>query len=158
MFMQHSLCIVSDDYFSKYGSRYMMDNKHESRPYYFAVKSANGIVWLVPLSSQVDKYQKSIDADESKYGKGKCIFHYVAKVKGKPSAFLIGNAIPATEKYILRSFEICNQPYIVQDKTDIKAINSKLSRFISLVRAGRLAPCIDILAIEKELLSEFTFV
>ena len=150
------LYILSDDYFERYGQPTMMDNKYETRPYYLALSASNGIIWLVPLSSKVDKYQLSIAADEQKHGKGKCIFHYIAKVKGRRNAFLIGDTIPVIEKYLLRPFTVKGVPFVVEDAADIKAIRSKLSRYLSLVRSGTLTPCIDILSIEKALLDELT--
>lgn len=156
MIKTHGLYILSDDYFERYGQSEMMSNKYENCPYYLAIEGANGIIWLVPLSSKVEKYRLSIAADEKKYGKGKCIFHYIARVKGKDSAFLIGDAIPVIEKYLLRPFTVNGSPFVVEDEKDIKAIQSKLSRYLALVRNGRLKPYADILDIEKSLLKELT--
>lgn len=154
MLASYGLYVLSEDYFAKYGTKYTMDNKHGARPYYFAVAAQNGILWLVPLSSKVEKFRLSIEADEKRHGKGSCIFHYIAKVKGKESAFLIGDVIPATEKYIDHAFTVGGVPFIIGDKADIKAIQSKLSRFLTLVRRGKLKPFVDILAIERALLEE----
>lgn len=154
MVKTHGLYILSDDYFEKYGQSGMMSNKYESRPYYLAIEGTNEIIWLIPLSSKVEKYRLSIETDEKKYGRGKCIFHYIAKVKGKDSAFLIGDAIPVTEKYLSRPFMVNGSPFVVEDQRDIKAIHSKLSRYLTLVRNGRLKPYADIINIEKSLLEE----
>ncbi len=129
-----------------------MSNKHENRPYYLAVRETAGILWLIPLSSQVEKYNAKIREDERKHGE--CIYYYVTKVKGKESAFLIGNAIPATEKYIKKAFTVMGKPFVVRDKTDIKKIKSKLSRYLTLVRRGIMIPAVDVLKIERELLDQ----
>ena len=148
------LYILSDEYFVKYGQFGMMSNKYENRPYYLALEGTNGIIWLVPLSSKVEKYRLSIAADEEKHGKGNCIFHYIARVKRRDSAFLIGDAIPVVEKYLLRPFMVNGAPFIVEDKQDVKAIQSKLARYLTLVRNGKLKPYVDILGIEKLLLAD----
>lgn len=149
------LYIVSDDFFAKYDPEHkLMLNKNEHRPYYCGLTLSSGIVWLVPLSSRVDKYQKSISLIELKRGKGSCVFYYIAKVKSEERAFLIGDAFPCTEKYIKKPFTIAGQPYVVQNKNDVVAIRKRLSRFLSLVRSGKLHPNADIIAIEKSLLRE----
>lgn len=128
-----------------------MSNKHESRPYYLAVGEENGVVWVVPLSSRVEKYQAKIRADEEKHGD--CIFYYVATVKGKQSAFLIGNVIPVTEQYIKKPFTIKGVPFVIEDKKDIRKIQSKVKRYLTMVRYGKMRPAVDILKIERILLN-----
>lgn len=147
----YGLCTVSDKFFSDFPSVRHMSNKHENRPYYLAIKRENGIIWLVPLSSKVEKYREKIKQDEEKHGD--CLFYYVTKLKGKDSAFLIGNVIPITEEYIIKPFTIKGVPFVIEDKTDIKIIQSKLSRYLTMVRYGKLRPAVDILSIEKDLLS-----
>ena len=146
------LYIVSDQYFADFPSVRHMSNKHENRPYYLAVRGSDGILWLVPLSSQVEKYNAKIRADEQKHGE--CIYYYIANVKGRESAFLIGNAIPATEKYIKKAFTVMGKPFVVRDKTDVRKIKSKLSRYLTMVRRGVMTPAVDILKIERELLEQ----
>lgn len=147
----YGLCIISDEYFSDFPSIRHMSNKHESRPYYLAIKGDDGIIWLVPLSSQVDKYRAKIKADEEKHGNS--IFHYVARIKGRDSAFLIGNVIPVTEDYIKKPFTVQGVPFVIEDKRDIKKIQSKLKKYLTMVRNGRLKPAVDIMSIEQSLLA-----
>lgn len=147
----YGLCIVSDRYFSDFPSIRHMSNKHENRPYYLAIQGADGIIWLIPLSSQVEKYGAKIKADEEKHGDS--IFHYITRIKGQDSAFLIGNAIPVTEDYIVKPFTVRGVPFVVEDKKDIKKIQSKLNRYLALVRYGKLKPAVDILSIERILLN-----
>ena len=81
-----------------------MDNKHESRPYYYAVKDGSGLFWMVPISHKVEKYADKIRRDETRHQKS--VFCYIAKLKGKDSAFLTGNVIPVSAKYIKRPFSV----------------------------------------------------
>ena len=148
----YGLCIVSDQYFVDFPDIHHLSNKHEGRPYYLAVRNPNGIIWLIPLSSQVGKYRAKIKSDEAQYGES--VFHYITRFKGKDSAFLIGNAIPVTDAYIKRAFTVQGVPFVMQDQADIKIIRRKLSRYLSLVRVGKLKPAVDILAIENSLLNK----
>lgn len=154
MIKENGLYILSDDYFRIYGKPNMMDNKNETRPYYYAVKQKDGIIWLVPLSSKVEKYRLSIQEDEEKRGKGNCIFHYIASVRRRESAFLIGDAIPVIEKYIVRPFTINEVPFVMANQKDIKAIRKRMAKYIALVRGGKLKPYFDIMGIEAALRAE----
>lgn len=146
----YGLCIIKDKYFLDFPNIRHMDNKYESRPYFAAIKLDNEIIWLIPLSSRVDKYKKKMQADIKKYGSS--IFYYISKVKGEDKVFLIGNMIPATEEYIKKPFTVNGKPFVIEDKADIKKIVSKSKRYLKLVRIGKLKPAVDILEIEAEFL------
>lgn len=148
---ENGLCKISDMYFSDYSNPRHMFNKHENRPYYLAIKRPTGIYWLIPLSSQVEKYRAKIQAEEKAHGES--IFCHIAQVKGKESVFLIGNVIPVTEEYITGPFTVAGIPYVLGNKEEIKAIRSKLNRYLAMVRNGKLHPAVDILEIERKLLS-----
>ena len=93
---------VSDAYFdefkvyasSKNGS--FCDNKKEKRPYCYALKEKNRIIWLIPLSRQADKYEDKISEDEKRYKE--CIFYHIGMIGKVENAFLIGDMFPVTQK------------------------------------------------------------
>lgn len=145
---------LKDKYFRDFPSpqnRYV-DNKAENRPYYLAYTDGNGIIWLLPISSKVEKYKAKIAEDEKKYGEciTCCIINYMAEER----AVLIGNMIPVTAEYIKGEFTILRQHYVVKDAASIKAIKKRVSRYLSLVRAGKMHPCVDILATERILINK----
>ena len=148
----YGLCTVSDQYFRDFPSIRHVSNKYEQRPYFLAIKEESGIIWLIPLSSQVDNYRAKIEADKKKYGES--IFNYIARVKGKDSAFLVGNAIPVTERYIVKPFTVKGVPYVIQDKTDVKKLTSMLRRYLAMVNHGTLKPGVDIIGIKKKLIEQ----
>lgn len=148
---ENGLCKISDQYFVDFESPNHVFNKHENRPYYLAIRNSNGITWLIPLSSQVDKYRRKVQAETEKYGD--CLFCHIARVKGKDSAFLIGNALPVTEEYITGPFTVGGMPFVIRDKREVKALKSKLGRYLALVRGEKLRPVVDILHIERMLLN-----
>lgn len=145
---------LKDKYFKDYPSpqnRYV-DNKSENRPYYLAYTDQNGIIWLLPISSKVEKYKAKIAEDEKKYGE--CLTCYVIDYMGDERAVLIGNMIPVTDEYIKGEFTIQRQHYVVQDAKSIKAIRKRCSRYLTLVRAKKMRPCVDILKTERILLNK----
>jgi hypothetical protein len=146
----NGLYIVKDEYFSDFPSVKHMDNKHESRPYYMAIKGESGIFWMVPISHQVDKYREKIKKDEARHGNS--LYAYICNIKGSPRAVLTGNVVPVTANY-LRPFNVNGKPFIIKDSADIKAIKSKVGRYIALARQGKIRPAVDILEIEKKLIN-----
>ena len=90
---------IKDEFFDKINDKGLMIN-HENgktRPTYFTIKD-NDILWFIPLSSKVDKYQKIIEKKELKYGFCKSII--IREIASKKSVILIQNAFPTLEKYI----------------------------------------------------------
>ena len=146
----YGLYKVKDEYFLAFRNPRFVDNKNEARPYYLAVKEKNGIIWLLPISSQVTKYKGWIAKDKQKFGN--CIKAHIIQFMQGERAVLICNMIPVTEKYILGEFTINNAHYIVRDQNAIREIHTKCSKYLSLVRAGKMHPPVDILQIEKALL------
>ena len=90
---------IKDEFFDNIKDGGLMIN-HEngkSRPTYFTI-SDKDILWFIPLSSKVDKYQKIINQKVKKYGECKSII--IGDIAGKKSVILIQNAFPTLPKYI----------------------------------------------------------
>ena len=90
---------IKDEFFDKVNAEKLMSNheKGKKRPTYFTIKD-NNILWFIPISSKVQKYQKVIDDKVKKHGKCNTIF--IREIFGKDSAILFQNAFPTLEKYI----------------------------------------------------------
>lgn len=148
-YVQFGFYKVKDEYFSEFPSKRHVYNKNENRPYYLALKEESGIIWLIPISSQVEKYEAKILADEEKYGE--CIKCHIIRFMSEKRAVLIGNMIPVTSEYIKGEFTVLSIHYVVRDAKAIKAIKKKSARYLSLVKANKLRPYVDILGIERTL-------
>ena len=68
-----------------------------SRPSYLAIKD-DKLLWFIPLSSKIDKYNVIIQNKIKKYGSCKSIL--IKKIAGRKQVILIQNAFPTLEKYI----------------------------------------------------------
>ena len=90
---------IKDEFFERINNRGLMINheKGHSRPSYLAIKDEE-ILWLIPLSTKVDKYKSIIEKKEKKYGSCKTIL--IKKIAGRKQVILIQNAFPTLEKYI----------------------------------------------------------
>ena len=90
---------IKDDFFNKVKDENLMSN-HElgrKRPSYFVIKDKE-ILWFIPLSSKVEKYQRIIDKKIKKYGV--CNSILIREIKGEKNAILLQNAFPTLDKYI----------------------------------------------------------
>lgn len=153
---------ISDEYIDKFKSHKLMINKENvngvthNRPCYYSLKEKESdIYWMVPISSQYDKYleiyQEKIKTYPNYDG---ILFGYVL---GKKAAFLIQNMCPLTDKYIIEEYidKMTNEPVSIPDKLK-REINAKVRKAIRLYRNGTKIVFADILEIERVILSELS--
>lgn len=90
---------IKDEFFDVVHDENLMTNheKGKKRPTYFTIKDKD-ILWFIPLSSKIEKYQKIIDNKIKKYGR--CDTILIREVMGEKSAILLQNTFPTLEKYI----------------------------------------------------------
>ena len=90
---------IKDEFFDVVNDENLMTNheRGKKRPTYFTIKD-NDILWFIPLSSKVEKYQKIID----KKWKNMVfvIQFFIMKILEEDSVILFQNAFPTLEKYI----------------------------------------------------------
>lgn len=106
---------IKDEFFDKINDKGLMIN-HEnghSRPTYFTIKDKD-ILWFIPLSSKVSKYQPIIEKKTKKYGDCRSIM--IREIANKKSVILLQNAFPTLEKYI-------DHPHIANGKP-VKVVDS----------------------------------
>ena len=79
---------IKDDYFDFVKDENLMHNheKGKKRPTYFTIKDKD-ILWFIPISSKVDKYQKIIDKKIEKYGF--CNTIIIRKIAGDEAAIIL---------------------------------------------------------------------
>ena len=143
---------IKDDFFDKIKDKGLMIN-HENgktRPTYFTIKDRD-ILWFIPLSSKVTKYQGIIDKKIRKYGTCKSIM--IGEIANRKSAILIQNAFPTLEKYIDHPHMVDGKPLKVID-TLKEEILSDFKYLIELKKSGINLFFTDIDKIKKIMLEE----
>lgn len=134
-----NLYFIKDDYFDEFQDGTLHTNKEidskgnpHDRPCYYAFKE-NDIVWMIPVSSRLEKYEK-IYNKKTQGGKD-CDTIVFGYVKGNKNAFLIQNMVPVTEDYINNIYidKATNQPVVLSDKTK-KELNAKVRKVLRLTR------------------------
>lgn len=148
----HGLYTVKDRYFTEFGKGYWVDNKQEGRPYYYLFRDADGIDWVIPISSQVENYKRKIEREEQKRGKGNCVYYHIGIIASKERAFLIGDMFPVDMQYIKAPYMISARHYVSQNKMLNAALHRKATKYIKLVETGVMQSRNDIMGIKRELM------
>lgn len=127
---------ISDDYNRDVADPCLMQNKgeHHGRPCYCCkLSQETGLYWMIPLSSQKNKYWQKYNQSVAKYGN--CMNLVLGKYAGRDTAFLIQNAFPVTEKYVKDIYNINGNPIYVHTKLQ-KIIYSKFQSCLAIHRKG----------------------
>ncbi len=143
---------IKDEFFDRINDKGLMIN-HEngkSRPTYFTIKDKD-ILWFIPLSSKVAKYQPIIDRKIKKYGDCRSIM--ISEIANKKSVILLQNAFPTLEKYIDHPHVIKGKPLKVID-TLKDEILSNFYYLLALKKQGIDLFFADIDKIKEKMLEE----
>ena len=143
---------IKDEFFDKINDKGLMIN-HENgraRPTYFTIKDKD-ILWFIPLSSKVSKYQGIIDKKIEKFGNCRSIM--ISEIANKPSVILIQNAFPVLEKYIDHPHIVDGKPLRVIDTLKEEILNN-FKYLMELKKSGRNLFFPDIDRIKEIMLDE----
>ena len=152
--MENCFCFLRDEYYKKFPDENLMHNRNGGLcPFFFAFEDANtGLLWLVPVSSKVDKYKARYDKQMAKRGRDDQLAF--EELLGRKAVFLIQNICPSSHKYIDKTYTLKNGEIVAIPESLAEEIRSKAKRLISLLRRGHSFIYPDVLAIEKALLED----
>lgn len=116
------LYFLSGQYYLDFPDDKLMKNKDviqgvpHNRPCFFAFHDSkiSDILWIVPISSRVEKFKQLEQEKIKKYGR--CNTIRFGTVLGRETAFLIQNMCPATKKYLTAYIDKNNQPIRIDDR------------------------------------------
>lgn len=150
---------ITDQYFVDFPDQYLMKNKEtinnqsHDRPCFYAFEdTSTNLFWMIPFSSQVQKYRKYYNSKIEKYKK--CDTIAFGEVLGHEKAFLIQNMCPITEYYIKNEYydSVSNLPVRINGVFE-KELIEKAKRVLALQRKGIKLIFPDVLSIEEKLLN-----
>lgn len=147
---------IKDEFFELVQDKYLMSNKEQGnyRPHYYAIQDKKNLelYWMIPISSQAEKYKGIIEKKKKRYGK--CNAIVIGLFAGKENAFLIQNAFPVIEKYFDHIHTIQEQPVTIHKKLD-KLLVENLNEVLAMYNRGIKLTFTDIAVIrtimEREL-------
>lgn len=143
---------IKDEFFTKINDKGLMIN-HESghsRPSYLAIKD-DKLLWFIPLSSKIDKYNVIIQNKIKKYGSCKSIL--IKKIAGRKQVILIQNAFPTLEKYIQSKHTIDGRVIKISTALE-REIVGDFKYLLSLKQSGNNLFFTDIDKIKIKMLEE----
>lgn len=118
------------------------ENMQHGRPCHYCFEYEN-YLWMVPISSKVEKYQRIYDHKVEKWGN--CDGIRFGYVNGKRSAFLIQNAFPITEKYIEGQYFIEHGTVAVKASDELTSeLNGLIRKIVRLYKKGINMPLTNI--------------
>ena len=143
---------IKNEYFDVVNDDNLMQNheRGKKRPTYFTVKDKN-VLWFVPISSKIDKYQKIVNKKIEKYGF--CNTILIEKIFDEDSAILLQNAFPTLEKYIDHVHTVDGKPARVPEKLE-KIILKNFQNLMKLHTRGIKVFFADIDALKDKMLEE----
>lgn len=127
---------LSDDYFTDVRDPTLMKNKglHHGRPVYCCKEDKDlGIYWMVPMSSQVEKYRERYAKTKARYGN--CLGLVLGHYSGREAVFLVQNAFPITAKYVNDIYQVNGNPVPAHSKLQ-KIIYSKFQQSLAIHNRG----------------------
>lgn len=136
MILKH-FYFISNSFYDDFPDPALMKNKEDGhkRPCFFAVQDDEGLYWMIPISSKVEKFKKIYER-KAKNSK-RCDTIAFAMVLGNERAFLIQNMFPITEKYIADEYRqnSTGNPVMISE-ISAKEILEKFKRILALVKQG----------------------
>ena len=143
---------IKDEFFDIVNDDNLMTNheRGKKRPTYFTIRDKD-ILWFIPLSSKVEKYQKIINKKIEKYGFCNTIF--IRKILDRDAAILFQNAFPTLEKYIDHVHTLIGAPAKVSSLLKNELLNN-FNDLLKLKNRGYNFFLTDIDKIKKQMLDE----
>ena len=128
--------IIKDRFFEDMADPYLKGNKAGNRPHYYCFEdTSTEIYWMIPLSSQIDKYKRIVEKKE-KAGKPCDIIHIAKLDDSRWSAFLIQDIFPITDEYIEREYTIAGNHLMLTSEHTAKEIEQKAKKVMGMLKRG----------------------
>ena len=128
---------IKDKFFDMVQDKYLMSNKENGnyRPHFYAIqdKKNRALYWMIPISSQVEKYKTIVEKKKRKFWK--CNTIIIGKFAGKENAFLIQNVFPIIEKYFDHIHTVENKPITVHNELN-RTLTENLNEVLALYKRG----------------------
>ena len=158
MITEHAFYIIKDNFFEDFPDVFLKGNKEENRPHYYCFKDTKtGLLWVIPLSSKIDKYKRIIESRE-KLNKPCDTLHILKLDNDRTSVFLIQDMFPITENYIERAYTINGNPLRLTSEAEVAKIHKKANKILGLIKRGIsfMPTQPDVLKIQDQLLKKNT--
>ena len=135
---------IKDEFYEKLSDCRLMANKEKEedftggRPCHYCYKKGD-YYWMIPISSQVEKFRKIYNSKCAK--RGYCDSIRFGYVYGRECAFLIQNCFPVIEKYIAEEYKTDNNTVPVTISKELShELNQLVNKVIRMYKKGIVTP------------------
>lgn len=145
---------IKDEYFKKADDPNLMQNKENGnyRPTFYCMRDEKtSLLWMVPLSSRIEKFKVIHDKQIEKYKN--CLTIVMGEYDGKQAAFLLQNMFPITAEYLDHIHTRNHNPVPVKYALQAE-IRTKMKRILQLHVRGKKIVFTDISRLENLMLAE----
>lgn len=127
---------VSDSFFKKVDDPFLKQNHDQTkRPHFFAIKDKDTpLLWLVPCSSKVDKFERVIKNKQSQHKPTDTI--KIVTIQDKKAALLFQDMFPIAPHYIHKQWIRGGQPVRIADTNTLKELERAANSTIRSIRRG----------------------
>ena len=115
-----------------------MQNKEGGtyRPTFYCLRdNKTSLLWMVPLSSRVEKFKAIHDKQVAKYGK--CLTIVLGEFDGKEAAFLLQNMFPIRDYYLDHIHTRNNNPVPVKHSIH-REVTTRMKKIRQLHSRGKI--------------------
>lgn len=141
-------------FFDEMNEAYLKQNKADTkRPHYYSfLDEDTGLIWAIPCSSRIEKYEAIIR--KRKENKRPCNHIQIIKVAGRKEAFLFQDMFPLTDDYIDSIYTNQYGDIEIRDPKKIAELEKNARAILRLIRHGvKFTPTQpDVLSIERRIL------
>lgn len=154
-------CFIENQFFIDFPDEKLMKNKTETneflngRPFFFSFRDEKNtdIIWFIPISSKVNKYERIFQKKMNKYNQ--CFTIQFADVLETKKVFLIQNMFPSIEKYIQEIYTDSKTSSVISIDSEIEDQIIKLSKKVLRMHKHNVHIIFpNVLEIERKLIEE----
>ena len=129
-----SLYFIDDAFFNKINDPFLKKNYQTTkRPHYFAFQEPSSpLIWVVPCSSQIIKYQKIL-ASKKAAGRPTDTIKIV-KIQGREEVLLFQDMFPIHKKYINSQYIRDSHPVYISNPKIVSSLEKNAAKIIELLR------------------------
>ena len=147
---------VADSFFEKVKDPYLKINyEYTYRPHYFPFADKNtGLLWLVPCSSKIEKFEKIIAKKKAQHKPVDAI--KIITLFGDKTVLLFQDMFPVTEAYISNEYIKGGHSVKIADTNTVAMLEKTASKIVRMIHKGvKFTPTQpDAIRIERLMLEE----
>jgi len=127
---------VDDSFFEKVQDPYLKINyEYSYRPHYFPFVDENtGLLWLVPCSSRVEKFEKIIAKKKEKHKPVDAI--KIVTLFDDKTVLLFQDMFPVTEKYIKNEYIKGGHSVKIADPDTVAMLEKTAAKIVKMIHKG----------------------